>query len=123
MKKYIVTIDYGNVEKWYFNGKLHRENGPAINFDNKIKEWYFNGKLHRTDGPAVEWPDGSGSWYFEGKQHRLNGPARDWKIQKQWWINGKQLTETEFNEKIKQLTCENKLVEIDDIKYKLTKLK
>ena len=31
-----------------------------------VKEWYVNGKLHREDGPAVEWEDGSKSWYVNG---------------------------------------------------------
>lgn len=31
-------------------------------------EWYQNGKLHRTDGPAVEDSDGSKEWYLEGKE-------------------------------------------------------
>ena len=32
------------------------------------KEWWFNNKLHREDGPAVERPDGTKSWYLNGKQ-------------------------------------------------------
>ncbi len=26
------------------------------------KSWYINDKLHRTDGPAVEWADGDKYW-------------------------------------------------------------
>jgi hypothetical protein len=29
---------------WYTNGKLHRENGPAIEFANGKKEYWLNGK-------------------------------------------------------------------------------
>ena len=31
------------------------------------KQWYLNGKLHRTDGPAVEYSDGAKFWYLNGK--------------------------------------------------------
>ncbi len=27
------------------------------------KSWYLNGKLHRTDGPAVEYPNGTKIWW------------------------------------------------------------
>ena len=36
---------------------------------------YLNGKLHRIDGPALEYSNGTKMWYYEGKQHRINGPA------------------------------------------------
>ena len=57
------------------NGKLHREDGPAVEYIDGDKKWYLNGKLHREDGPAVEDTDGN----------------------KEWWLNGKELTEGEFN--------------------------
>jgi hypothetical protein len=70
-------------ERWYFNGKLHREDDqPAIISPNESKEWYFNGKLHRDDEafgpecgnsegvssskPAVMWKDGRKSWFRHG---------------------------------------------------------
>ena len=34
-----------------------------------IKRWFLNGKLHRVDGPAIEWPDGSKYWYLNGKEY------------------------------------------------------
>jgi hypothetical protein len=30
----------------------------CITYSNGDKEWFLNGKLHREDGPAVEWADG-----------------------------------------------------------------
>jgi len=33
-----------------------------------IKRWFFNGKLHREDGPAIEYPNGDNSWYLNGKR-------------------------------------------------------
>ena len=38
---------------------------------------------------------------------------------KQWHLNGKALSEAEFNKKTKK-PCNNKVVEIDGIKYRLT---
>ena len=37
---------YGN-KKWYLNGKLHREDGPAKEWKNGYKKWYLNGKLQK----------------------------------------------------------------------------
>ena len=55
-------------KSWYLNGKLHREDGPAIERANGDKSWYLNGKLHREDGPAVEWANGYKSWYLNGEE-------------------------------------------------------
>ena len=30
------------------------------------KHWFLNGKLDRNDGPAVEDPDGTKEWYLNG---------------------------------------------------------
>ena len=35
---------------------------------NGTKRWYLNGKLHREDGPAIEWSDGTKEWYLNGKE-------------------------------------------------------
>jgi hypothetical protein len=40
---------------------------------------------------------------------------------KEWWINGKHLTEAEFNARTK--SCNGKVVEIDGKKYKLQEVK
>ena len=62
--KPICEVDeYGN-KKWYINGKLHREDGPAIEYVNGTKKWLMNNKLHRLDGPAIIWNDGSYLWYI-----------------------------------------------------------
>jgi len=31
------------------------------------KRWYQHDRLHRDDGPAVEWADELKSWYLNGK--------------------------------------------------------
>ena len=53
---------------WYLNGKLHREDGPALEYSSGTKEWYLNGKRHREDGPAVEHPDGTKYWFLNGEE-------------------------------------------------------
>jgi hypothetical protein len=60
---------------WYLNRKLHREDGPAVEYANGDKEWYLNGKHHREDGPAIECADGDKEWWRNGKLHREDGPA------------------------------------------------
>lgn len=34
-------------------GKIHNEFGPAIIYKNDGEDWYYNNKLHRENGPAV----------------------------------------------------------------------
>ena len=36
--------------------------------DSGDKYWYLNGKLHREDGPAIEYSDGYKAWYIDGKR-------------------------------------------------------
>ena len=66
---------------------------------------YYNrsGQLHRTDGPAIEDADGSAEWYQNGRLHRTDGPAIKWDDNDEWWcINGVQLSEAEFNQRVKK---------------------
>jgi len=32
------------------------------------RRWYQNGRLHRTDGPAIEWANGH-RWYLNDKSY------------------------------------------------------
>ena len=75
MKEYTVRVFDNGAKQWWLNGKLHREDGPAIEHPNGDKIWYLNGVRHREDGPAIEHADGA----------------------KQWWLNGKHYLEEEFN--------------------------
>ena len=63
-KEFHNRIEYRN-EK----GQLHREDGPAREWDNGSKEWCINGKLHREDGPAVEWHGGDKWWCLNDKSY------------------------------------------------------
>jgi hypothetical protein len=62
------------------------------------KFWHLNGKLHREDGPAVEWADGYTAWYLNDKLHREDGPAVEYGSGKYWYLNGESLTEEEHKE-------------------------
>jgi hypothetical protein len=88
MIEYTVKVHTDGGKEWWLDGKLHREDGPAVEFADGGKSWWLNGELHREDGPAVEFADGG----------------------KEWWLNDKRLTEEEFNEKmnptVKEMTVE-----------------
>ena len=58
MIEYTVKVYDDGTKEWYINGKLHREDGPAIEWANGDRYWYLNGKLHREDGTAIEYDDG-----------------------------------------------------------------
>jgi hypothetical protein len=88
MQEYTVKVYTDGSKFWRQNGKLSRLDGPAIEHVSGHKEWYQNDKLHRLDGPAFEDADGGKSWY----------------------IDGKRLTEEEFNDRTSASTsCRNKV--------------
>ena len=62
------TCTNGN-KYWWLNGKLHREDGPAVEYADDHKRWYLNGERHREDGPAVEDADGTKEWYLNGIEY------------------------------------------------------
>ena len=39
-----MEIDQFGTKRYYKNGKLHRLNGPALEFADGYKEWWINGK-------------------------------------------------------------------------------
>jgi hypothetical protein len=88
---------YPNGDKqWWLNGKLHREDGPAVERANGTKVWYLNGKRHREDGPAIEMANGAKAWWLNGKPHREDGPAIERANgNKEWWLNNEITTALE----------------------------
>lgn len=133
MKKIIAQIKQGvhedleDTKKWYFNGNLHRQDGPAVEYKNGITEWYQHGLLHREcDLPAIDLLNGYGEWYIKGKRHRDNGPAVFYHLEhvevKEWWLDGIEYTEEEFQHIIgKNIT--NDYLHIDLIDKNLNKQK
>ena len=81
LKYRVVVSEYGTRRYYNADGQLHRETGPAAIWADGTKIWYQNGLRHRTDGAAIEWTSGT----------------------KEWYINGEELTEAEFNQRVKSL--------------------
>lgn len=53
---------------------------PAIIYQNGTMEWYRNGKIHRENDPAIVIKDKDGNevewfWVQDGKEHRIDGPS------------------------------------------------
>ena len=72
MSNYEIKIDKYGTKSYRLNGKLHREDGPSIEFKSGEKWWHKNGELHREDGPAIEEDDGTKYWYLNGKEYGVN---------------------------------------------------
>ena len=60
-------VNENGTKSWWLNNKLHREDGPALEYVNGDKLWYLNGNLHREDGPAFEHANGDKEWWLNGK--------------------------------------------------------
>ena len=68
-----LNIDkFGTITYYNDNENLHREDGPAIIWDNGDKEWYVNGKCHRIDGPAIIFNNNSHEWLVNDIQYYSN---------------------------------------------------
>ena len=50
----------------------HNKNGD--------KEWHVNGLLHREDGPAIEYENGDKGWYLRGLEIKYNKETWDQKV-------------------------------------------
>jgi hypothetical protein len=120
---YTVVVDDEGNKRWYHNDKLHRTDGPAIEYVDGNKYWYVNGEHHRTDGPAMEFATGTKFWYVDGKLHRTDGPAIEYVDgNKYWFLDGEELTEAQWRKRVAKPNCEGKVVEVDGVQYKLMAL-
>ena len=100
----------GKYESYYKDGRVHRDNGPAIinyNSDGTIakEEFYNDGYYHSNSGPSIK-EENYEVYHHYGKRHREDGPAVVHKdkegnvIKEEWWINGE-------ISKTKELECQN----------------
>ena len=106
MIEYTVQVHNNRTEWLNKDEELHRIDGPAIEWNHGDKSWYINGLRHREDGPACEYINGIKEWYQNGRRHREDGPAYEYPGIKQWFIEGEELTEDEFNQRnsVKEMT-------------------
>jgi hypothetical protein len=80
---------YG-VKEWRLHGKLHREDGPAIEWANGSKHWYLHGKRHREGAPAVDNISGHKEWWLHNMRHREDGAAVELANgNKDWYLKDK----------------------------------
>jgi len=98
------AIEYNNGDKyWQLNGFMHREDGPAIEYANGDKYWYLNGRRHRENGPAIEYVDGGKEYYLNGQRHREDGPAIEYiSGHKEYWVHGVRIQSLDVLQDIKQ---------------------
>ena len=50
--------------EYRFGGTIHRDDGPAVEFNDGTKMWYWMGSRHRKDGPAIEYANGEKRWFY-----------------------------------------------------------
>ena len=101
-----IINEYGGKE-WWVDDKLHRVDGPAVEYADGDKAWYVDGKLHRVGGPAVEYADGYRAWWVDGKLHRVDGPAVERKSgTNEWWVCDKRCKSNKAFQKAVKLTDE-----------------
>lgn len=53
-------------------GNFERLGGPALEFTNGNKEWYRANRLHREDGPAIDYADRK-EWWLAGERYTEYG--------------------------------------------------
>ena len=108
MIEYTVYVYENGTRRWFLNGQLHREDGPAVEMPDGHKTWVLNGQLHREDGPAIVWADGTKKWFLHGRCHRTDGPAVEGADgRKDWYLNGDWFSEEEHRRRtqpVKELT-------------------
>lgn len=69
----ISESESGLQEEWYFEGKRHRIDGPAL-VNSWVIEYWVEGNLHRDGGPSVEYLEGDDDGNGLGqKLYHLNG--------------------------------------------------
>ena len=85
MKKNGLHINHEGTKYWYKNGKIHRDDGPAVIHPDGTQYWLKNGKYHRDDGPAVIYPNGVQRGYKDDQPYEPS--AHDLMV---WKMNEKE---------------------------------
>jgi len=124
-----------NMEEYTLNGKRHNSNGYALRSWNTngvlwLEKHYLYGQSHNSNGVAhTEWFNNgqlrSQIYIVNGKLHNPNGVARRlWHkngevLSEQYYLDDEYLSKEEFNNRNKVKSCDDKVVEVDGVKYKL----
>lgn len=58
----------GGLIGFYYEGKLHCDDGPALIYPNGDKCFYKQGLPHNAEGPAVIKASGENFYYLEGQK-------------------------------------------------------
>ena len=74
---------------WYYLGRIHRTDGPALLNADGDKIWYKWGGIHRVGGPAVTRGTGKKVWWENDKVYRRHGPNIIEANGTMRWINDK----------------------------------
>lgn len=102
-KKHI-RIETDTRIEYLYKGLWHREDEGAalINTDCNRAEWYKHGMCHRINGPAIIEIDANIEvWLQNNLRHRVDGPALITDTSVEWWIEGTEYTEIEYNNVVK----------------------
>lgn len=66
MKNAELFVKIDHLNRWW--GEGIDETGAGIIYGTNSKSWYKNRKLHREDGPAMEFTNGDKFWYLNGER-------------------------------------------------------
>ena len=99
LENYTGIVEYpSGTLRYYLNGKLHREDGPAVIYPDGRICYYLNGKYHREDGPAIIRTDGTIEYYLNDKEitKEVNNWIEENNIPKVWTNSHKILFKLTF---------------------------
>ena len=71
--KYEVHVSSQGTKSWHLNGKLHREDGPAVEYSDGTKHWYLNDLKYSESDYRTEMNTCDGKTVvIDGKEYRLH---------------------------------------------------
>jgi hypothetical protein len=76
MKHVIKTVDQSGSTIWVLKDNpsiIHRDDGPAIIWDDGSEFWYSSGVNHREDGPSATYAGGTMHWHVFGTNYDFSG--------------------------------------------------
>jgi hypothetical protein len=77
--------------------KKEFDNNWFHDYDKDRIHYYCGHLVHREDRPAIEWNDGTKFWFLNGERHREDGPACEFPSgNRDWWLNNIEYTEEEY---------------------------